>query len=195
MNANARKGRIRLPEPFDRVVLTMDWSPGQGAHFSYVGPPDQLVASGAVEPEMVEYAARKGPGTLRRDSHGHHFTRSKAPDEMLRILRIVTDEKLAVTLPGVRSLFPDGLPPMSAGYVDSNAESDRKVRENPGPGDLVCGALNARACIHAEITGHVVQRSKPVGRFQRVVMWSVIDGALIAPNWAQLVRDRLLGQA
>jgi len=98
--------RVRLLAPFERVEVTCDASPSE-VYYSAFGYPEELVAAGAIEPEM---ALRGGPGKRCVDSHGNRFIRAYNAKYgvnagKVRIERRLRSLALARSLPGVPSDF------------------------------------------------------------------------------------------
>jgi hypothetical protein len=102
------------------VQFTWDAS-DQHIKLEYVGPAARLIECGAIEPHMAE-KARKGAPRPRRDSAGHRFQREvqirRRPtlSTVLWIVRYISDEKFAETLPGV----PRGLRMKRLDWLDSH---------------------------------------------------------------------------
>jgi hypothetical protein len=96
--------------PFQKFTPLSDCN---GVHFhwdvsdagyvvSYWGAPERLIECGAIEPEMAIATKQK----VRRDSHGHYFrrvikTHVASMTRPLMVTRLILDEALAATLPGV----------------------------------------------------------------------------------------------
>lgn len=195
MNAD-RKGTLPAHQYIEINVTA--WSQ---THFTvdYIARPQELRSAGLVT-ELMEGKILHQRSGIHMDEAGRRFTLapiSQFPKPPKRVLweSSVTialryydvSRRAVLDLPGVRELYPDGLP--------TQPERDRSIRENPGAGDRVCGSLSAQACAYAEAVGHVVSRSRAVGRSQRLMRWSLINGTVIAPDWAWMVRARLTGVA
>jgi hypothetical protein len=81
----------------------------------YLGTVDALVAVGALTSSMMgrREKYRKGDGRGLQDEHGHRFnlhrSATRGEPERMTLHRYV-DWELAMQLPGVRELFPEGIP-------------------------------------------------------------------------------------
>lgn len=103
------EGETKLPAPFDRVRLVCSFDSAEQIRLWYSGPCDQLIESGAIEPQMAQVRGRgRNP---RLDSHGDYFSRYKGKGDWLKVFRRITDIDRASNLPGVRAIFPAGLRP------------------------------------------------------------------------------------
>lgn len=90
-----------IPEPtgspIDRIKCEVD-ATSLRIRVKYMGLPGDLVAAGAIEPEMAE-AGRKG--CQRADSHGDRFMRVRRASGRLWFTRSITSIERACALPGV----------------------------------------------------------------------------------------------
>lgn len=196
MNAD-RKGTLPAPNQHIEISVTA-WS-ATSFTVDYIARPQELVAAGLVTSYMEGKILSQRSG-IHMDEAGRRFKLApiaqypRPPKRVLWegaepvALRFYDASRRAVLdLPGVRELYPDGLP--------SQEERNRGIRENPGLGDRVCGSLSAQACAYAETVGRVISRARPVGRSQRLMRWSLINGTVIAPDWAWMIRERVAGGA
>jgi len=109
-----------LAAPYADVTVNCE-ADDSGVTVTYRGPPDQLIASGAIEPDMAEVAKRKSKA--RVDSQGFYFHRevridSKTMTRWLVISRCITDPAIAERLPGVTQ----GLKFDRLDYLDGHRE-------------------------------------------------------------------------
>jgi hypothetical protein len=91
--------QITLAHPYSSVSVAGSISPSY-IDLRYTGMPADLVASGAVEPHMIELAAVAG-GHPRVDSRGNYFIRAERTRGRMCITRHITDIAFARQLPGV----------------------------------------------------------------------------------------------
>ena len=96
-----------LAPPFDDMRFEWDASES-GIRLLYAGDPSRLIECGAIEPDMAYKAKMKT--RPRRDSAGHYYHRDRWVDTKtltanVTIVRYITDEAFAQTLPGA----PHGL--------------------------------------------------------------------------------------
>lgn len=81
----------------------------------YLGTWEALVEVGAITSAMVALRAkyRKGDGRVLHDEHGHRFLLHRLPTKAVparvRLTRWCSTD-FAMQLPGVRELFPEGIP-------------------------------------------------------------------------------------
>jgi hypothetical protein len=196
MNAD-RSGTLPAPNQHIEINVTA-WS---GTRFTvdYIARPQELRSAGLVT-ELMEGKILHQRSGIHMDEAGRRFklrslTRQIQPPkrglwesgERVDLRYYNVSRRAVLDLPGVGALYPDGLP--------TEEERDRAIRENPGAGDRVCGSLSVQACAYAEAVGHVVSRARAVGRSQRLMRWSLINGTVIAPDWAWMIRSRLAGCA
>jgi hypothetical protein len=105
--------RISLPEGV-RVRFWMYTDFPNSLHVQYLGTTEALLAAACLTRSMVAIrAARRSKVSPLRDEHNEKFHLSRspsrgAPDRML-LTRFVS-AKTAMQLPGVREMFPEGLP-------------------------------------------------------------------------------------
>jgi|GEM_PF-4699944 len=116
MSADYYVGRGRLSEPHHAVKLMVNWFPRSHVVVEYLGTPEALIAAGCATQAMLT-----GLGHGRRprvDNKAFWFARrarTKAePDRRSVTYRFADDNetegRLALDLPGVRELLPEGLP-------------------------------------------------------------------------------------
>lgn len=188
----------RLPAPHDCIEIRVEEWPN-GFDVEYFARPPELRGAGLVTPYMEGKIVRQRSG-MQLDEQRRRFRlfaidRFPNPPkrllwesgERIRLRYYGVCRNVVLSLPGVRALYPNGLP--------TQEERDEAIRRNPAPGDRVCGSLSARACAYADQVGRVVSRERGIGRLQRLMRWHLIDGTVIAPDWAWLVRERLAGGA
>lgn len=161
-----------MPAPHEVISIKVDFC-DYWSQVCYTGTPAQLLAAGVVDAHMESKILHQGRGPmLSRD--GVRFSVSERPKRLaweigqtLSVtfrLRIPRD---ALNLPGIRDIFPSGLPKEQL-HSDQQREADR--------------------------THDMAARSRCVGRFQRPVQWRAI-GKVITVDWAGLRRERLTAQA
>jgi hypothetical protein len=113
--------RGRLAAPFKAVRLNV-FTTVNGIGIEYYGTPQQLIAAACAPPEVFALD-RKGRHKGGVSSGGHAFSVNRVPGpkcpERKRLLwRMPPD--IAIRMPGVRELFPEGLPTF---------ESEQEYRE------------------------------------------------------------------
>ena len=123
----------RLPAPFDDVYFEWDASES-GIRLLYAGSPSRLIECGAIEPDMAEKAKVKT--RPRRDSAGHYYHRdrwidTKALTANVTIVRYVTDEAFAKTLPGA----PRGLRFKMLDWLDAHPDRVYLTQEKSEDGE------------------------------------------------------------
>jgi hypothetical protein len=88
---------------------------------NYLGTVEALLATGCLTPAMMSNrAARRRGGRALRDEHGMRFTLHRSPStgEPDRVeLHRRPDVAVAMQLPGVRELFPEGITARNLGPV------------------------------------------------------------------------------
>jgi hypothetical protein len=196
MNADC-KGTLPAPHQHIEINVTA-WSENRFV-VDYIARPQELRSAGLVTAHMEGKILNQRSG-IHMDEAGRRFklrsiTRQIQPPkrwlwesgERVDLRYYGVSRHAVLDLPGVSALYPDGLP--------TQGERDRSIRENPGPGDRVCGSLSVQACAYAEAVGRVVSRARAIGRSQRMMRWSLINGTIIAPDWAWLIRERIAGGA
>lgn len=149
-------GFFQLPAPHDNDDVCAYWSDlDRCVRIECIADaPEQLVAAGLADPHMVEKRQRGAPKVRRKPEERFQFDVRKG---WVRLLRRATFEQ-ARSMAGVQEFFRDGDPRIGA----SNAlELSRRTGKQGGAATV-----------------------RPVGRFRRVVQWSVIDSILIIPNWS-----------
>lgn len=169
-----------LPAPHDSIKLACSVYPW-GVHLEYTGSVDQLFEAGCVTRRMVEIC-REPPrsGALRFvDDDGNHFARLKKPtraqpDRVTIRRSILTPSSIAgaMDLPGVRAFFPDGLPACES-TPSTSFENTVACRRDAV--DVIRGR-------------DFKPRHRPVGRFQRLVEWTAVEGVLYV-NWGRVALD------
>lgn len=127
-----------------------------------------LIAAGVLDGFMLNKIATQKRGK-RKDANGVKF-RFWERKGVACVIRELSDMALALELPGVRDLYPDGIPDWQEPERESdrheNPYLDRKLREiAPACGDF-----------------GVTTRNRAVGRFQRMVEY-VSVGPVVVPNW------------
>lgn len=107
----AESHRIRLPAPFDQVTVSCEtyW---EHISLEYVGFPDDLIRSGAIDADMVPTGR---VGVRRLDSHGDAYRRRRLPNGRLLVNRSISNIDRALTLPGA--------------YVDQESEIGRLLAD------------------------------------------------------------------
>jgi hypothetical protein len=117
----------RLPYPFEDVEFEWDASES-GISLLYAGDPSRLIECGAIEPDMAEKA--KAKSKLRVDSAGHYYHRDRWVDTetltaKVTIIRSITDEAFAKTLPGA----PRGLRFKFLDWLDAHPDRIHLTQE------------------------------------------------------------------
>jgi len=93
-----KEGHCRLPVPFTGVFLSYSVASAGYSYLCYRGPWDQLIRSGAIEPQMAE----RNPGRRSRtDSHGDRFTAKALPGARLQVCRHTASLSRVQLLPGI----------------------------------------------------------------------------------------------
>jgi hypothetical protein len=151
-----------LPTPHDSVgvcVHRQSW----GYYIEYIGSTPALLAAGCITQLMVDIL--NAPSGAYIDDEGNAFHRLRRPTksqpDRCEIVRYLYDEAKALGLPGVADHLSTQQP-----------EPDARPR------------IKTAAARVAEATGEkcLAERTRAVGRYQRVVSW-VSAGNLVFPDW------------
>ena len=173
MSTNERKGRLAAPH--DSVELsTYRWR--GHLEITYTAPTrDALIAANVLDDYMLQKIAIQKRGA-RKDAKGVKFQCWHLRG-VWRLRREAKDMAVAMELPGIRELYPDGVPDWEQprAYEDTYLE---RVLRDIAP---ACGS-------------HVMKtRNKAVGRFQRIVEYVTV-GPVVVPNWLVIRGEVLLAR-
>ena len=125
MSASTDAGRRvgRLPTPHGEIKVFLEcWSSdvskgGLCGRARYIGSKAALLASGALTKSMLQRRAAWSKGHRLLDEHGTSFGIQRvAGFTVEEKLRVVIDD-IRPELPGIRELFPDGLPAPASVYL------------------------------------------------------------------------------
>lgn len=163
-----------LPAPYHSILVRATQYQ-YGILVEYLTPSIELLrdAKGLTQAQLT-ILRKPSPGRSRQDVDGDHITRQKKatkenPKRVLVRMRIASSEEKALALPG--------------------------VRDNLVVYDYPNGRHRAYAQgVGIRIGAEVIERSRPVGRFQRTVEWSA-TGNLILPNWQKVKADWMVQRA
>jgi hypothetical protein len=102
--------------PAGVTLRGMSWLPWKGNHvvdLTYRGTKEALIAAGCLTPSMWEQYKDRMRRKKKHDENGEwfwvHRSPTKASPDRMKLCRHST-AALAMNLPGMRELFPDGIP-------------------------------------------------------------------------------------
>jgi hypothetical protein len=130
----ARRGR--LPAPHSSVSVSAHpytWGTGAGAIDTYWGTLESLLAARCASEQLLKGRKR---GVRSEDENGHWYRLLRSPtkttQDRLKLVRHVHSVPLAAELPGVRELFPEGLPVLlfERPELDGGAGKEPEQAEN-----------------------------------------------------------------
>jgi hypothetical protein len=177
-----------LPAPHDCISISV--TPRFNSWYvRYTGTPQQLVAAGVVDDDMVrKINSQKGGARIGKDGMLFKLKSGRIPahiqwsrDEAVGFERKGSAE-LIMQLPGMIELFPDG--PPDDGHHDDELTPEQLVAQFPTITMGMAWVANAMAeRIGASSVRNASLRVRCVGRRQRPAQWLSI-GKVIAPRFA-----------
>lgn len=178
-----RKGK--LPAPFENIRFRFHIYSDGGAYLEYIGPLNELERAGVITEDMRAQLFKRSPGKERRNANGDHFfahrKATKSDPTRAKIVRCVQEADRARSLPGVAAAFTEGIHLQR----DRHGEPANQYGQN---------IWDSSALVEKSEASDRQQRSRTVGRFQRLARWTVSE-KLIVVDWAGMARERVEAQA
>lgn len=124
-----------LPSGVSVEAETRTRSDGCFISLTYRGTMDALVAAGCLTPGMKANRQGQRSGRTQRDEHGKcfklHRSPTKATPDRMKLMMCRGDTTLAMQLPGVRDLFPEGIPEFAQAEPKSSEPSAADTGPSP----------------------------------------------------------------